>query len=176
MTATTATATAASWWRMLIDVTRVLMLDFDGVLNSSAFWHAKQVAGEKIRSRDLDRQAVANLNRILEVSDASVVVSSTWRLFYTRRALQRILNDHGFKGRIHDITPDLSVLGGEYVERGHEIQAWMAQHNVSAEAVVIVDDNSDMAHLRPRLVQTDPRFGLTGLDVAEALAPWGIPA
>jgi hypothetical protein len=65
---------------------------------------------------------------------------------------------------ILDSTPDLvrRKMNGLYLakERGHEIQAWMDEHG-TPERFCIVDDGSDMAHLRHKLVQTDCYTGLT---------------
>lgn len=143
----------------------VLFLDFDGVLNSSRFFTARLAAKLPITSADdrVDPAAVALLNRIVDTLDPMFVASTTWRHAYSTGALTRCLRGHGFKGRIQSATP----LNG-YAERGGEIQAWMTVHGVTADRIVILDDNDDMEHLSPRLVRTSDRDGLTALDVARA--------
>jgi hypothetical protein len=82
--------------------------------------------------------------------------------------------------RVIDITP---VMRG--VQRGIEIQAWLdANANVpegsilmpklTVEEFVIVDDDSDMAHLtESKLVQTDNDLGLTLKNAREIIKRFG---
>jgi hypothetical protein len=51
--------------------------------------------------------------------------------------------------------------------RGEEIQAWLTE-NPDVTQFVILDDDSDMAHLIDHLVQTDHKVGLTAADVKKA--------
>ena len=45
-------------------------------------------------------------------------------------------------------------------KRGIEIQTWLDE-NPGVEKFIILDDDSDMVHLMPHLLQTDGEFGLT---------------
>lgn len=153
---------------------RIIFLDFDGVLNS----HAWFVQGGR-SMHDVDPACVRRINTITERTGAHVVVSSTWRLGRTLDELRSILAKHGYNGKVIGVTPDLSgrTTGLHVaVERGHEIQKWMddraredARFGV-VESFVIIDDDSDMAHLKPRLVQTTFATGITDLQVERAIA------
>jgi hypothetical protein len=44
--------------------------------------------------------------------------------------------------------------------RGEEIQQWMGANGVKPEDIAILDDDSDMGDLTPRLVQTTFQYGL----------------
>jgi hypothetical protein len=137
---------------------KVLFLDFDGVLNSGAFIEVRGY-----RPETLDAAAVARLNGVLARTRARVVVSSTWRLGYTLGELRDILVRHGFEGEVIGVTPHLgraAVFPLQRTPRGMEIQAWLDAQPEPPEAIAIVDDDEDMAHLDARLVRTDFETGL----------------
>jgi hypothetical protein len=138
---------------------RVLFLDLDGVLNRRRHFSSlppDRTASEVEYDNSFDRACVARLNAIVERTGCHVVISSTWRLLNSQGKIARCLRRHGFahERRIIGVTPDLP-----HRVRGHEIQAWLDAHP-GVTAYAILDDNSDMAHLLPRLVQTSFDTGL----------------
>jgi hypothetical protein len=140
----------------------VIFLDFDGVLNSHAY--LKNRGGVK----DLDPRAVALLNEILRRSKAKIVVSSMWRLGgidSVRGHLKRV----GCIGEVIGITPVLST------RRGNEIAEWLSINGEQVSTFVILDDDSDMEHLLPRLVQTTFATGLQAVHVERALGKLLVP-
>ncbi len=154
---------------------RYVVLDLDGVLNSGRYFSSWKPSASGLVTIDdwyemLDPAAVARLEAIVQKSGAKVVISSTWRMHKTVEQLATDLREHGFTGRVVGATPELR--GG----RGVEIQAWMDACGVTAEQIVILDDDSDMLHLRPRLVKTTHDEGLTDAHVTEALRLLGIDA
>jgi hypothetical protein len=167
--------------------TRIVFLDIDGVLNSHAFFARRADDPEKEKYVDrIDDEAVARLQRLCAMNDANVVVSSTVRFNKTRVELQELLAAHGFKRMVLDKTPDYTrrpTPGGLWLaqeRRGHEIQGWLDENErlgrFNVTGFVILDDDSDMAHLKSRLVKTSFDQGLTDADVeraAEVLRmPW----
>jgi hypothetical protein len=104
------------------------------------------------------------LNEIVTRGQADVVVSSTWRYGKTVAELQEMLEGQGFTGRVVDTTP----TGAPGAERGEEIAAWLAEHDVSG--YVIIDDHVDMGELHSHLVQTQPAHGLQAADAPRAIA------
>lgn len=131
---------------------RVLFLDVDGVLNR---------CGKS--NQGLESDKVDQLQRIVEACDPTIIVSSTWRI--SERALTRlvaVLYDIG--GRFGGITPyhNGRTEGGIYIAkaRGNEIQEWMDVHG-HPDRFVILDDDSDMCHLKEHLVKTESFVGLT---------------
>lgn len=136
----------------------VLFLDFDGVLNSGAWFRAGDRGPD-----DLDPAAVAILNDIVDCTDCSVVVSSTWRLLHPLTELRRILGNHGYRFGLRDQTPELSSV--EQDRRGAEIAAWLHAHPTPRFA--ILDDDNDMGPLAHKLVQTSFATGLVGLSGAD---------
>ncbi len=152
---------------------KVVFLDFDGVLNSHAFMLAKpsDVVG-------LDPTAVKRVNRLLHATDAEVVVSSTWRHGRSRTQLHDALTQQGFLGKVRGMTPQqcFSVGSSGVIEsakvRGHEIQAWLDEapnYGLDITSFVILDDDSDMAHLMDRLIKTSFKDGLTDVDIDLAI-------
>lgn len=140
---------------------RVIFLDFDGVLNS-IMWAEARTAENRGNLYGLDHEAVQRLARLVDAVGAKIVVSSTWRKNRTVERLIELLKDAGYPG-------DPPVIGktpvlwrnekGERLERGHEIQQWLDE-NPGVESFVILDDDSDMAHLKDRLVRTGNCCGL----------------
>ncbi|MCX4245035.1 HAD domain-containing protein [Paraliomyxa miuraensis] len=158
---------------------RVIFLDVDGVLNTAR----SRTLGEG-RWRDLDPQAVARLDQILERGRATVVLSSAWRKAVDPQEVQARLAENGFRGTVRDRIPlreehDPAVLerlgetkvaraGGAW-PRGYEIQQWLDAHPKVA-GIVILDEGHDMKHLQPWLVETNHISGLRDIHVERALA------
>jgi hypothetical protein len=126
---------------------------------------------EERDANDIDPECVENLNYIVENADAKVVISSTWRLSHTPDEMRNLLEKKGFRGEVLGFTP---CEWGE--ERGIEIQKWLDAHPTVTQ-FVILDDDSDMAHLKHRLVLTSCyRGGLTRVRAVKALALLGCQA
>jgi hypothetical protein len=163
---------------------KVLFLDVDGVLNSAAF--LARVEGSFARGPDwvhmLDAEPCARLERVLAATGAKIVLSSSWRHHVDAGLMTVMLRRRGVEAaEVVDMTPHfvrvnncnmqrsrcaeplrrstLIFAPDEYGERGHEIQRWLTLHPEVTE-FAIVDDNSDMAHLRDRLVLTSWGTGM----------------
>ena len=156
---------------------RVVFLDFDGVLNSHDYMLHRAPESERGSVMGLDAEAIARLNRLLREAEAVAVVSSTWRHNRTVAQLQDVLVARGFVGTVIGMTPRWlkEAPSGPYAgeRRGHEIQAWLndaPNYGVDVRAFVIVDDDSDMAHLADRLVKIPFETGLLDEHVDRAVA------
>jgi len=159
---------------------KVLFLDFDGVLNSIPFLvkaSEDEIRRQRRRPTDaIDPEAVKHLNSIVDRTGCKVVISSTWRKLYRQKQLERLLKVRGFVGEIIGMTPRLyRTPEGEPLYRGNEIQAWIDAEPTEIEAIVILDDDSDMEHLTPWLVATDVDHGLTAMEAARAVEVLGLP-
>lgn len=137
---------------------KVLFLDIDGVLNSSAWMITLKKGKEanRVYGGDgdqwwidmLEPRAVLLLNEVLECTGAKVVLSSTWRLRHTPEAMQRLLKTRGFTGEVIGRTPRMAG------QRGYEIRQWLKEHP-EVETYAIVDDDSDMEPIKDhRFIQT----------------------
>jgi len=176
----------------------VIFLDIDGVLNSEAFGKKLEAQHHKLEHTELDADgapvctcfalenqiddaAVARLNRLVDVTSAKIVISSTWRKRFDLIELGRILATHGLIGEILGVTPnafdeatrfDMKMeygSGGDRLYRGHEIDYWLRYQGEGVTHFVILDDDSDMVMHAKRLVQTDPDIGLCDENVELAI-------
>lgn len=170
---------------------KLVFLDIDGVLNSGPYLRSLD-PGEGVslyrsigEAADIDPDAVVRLNRLVESVGAYVVISSSWRHGRTVAELARILRSRGFAfpsrvlGRTPDFVPNNNPLSKDHCgERGNEIQAWLdgaPMYGIEVESFVILDDNSDMAHLADRLVLTTFDAGLEDKHVEYAIALLSLP-
>lgn len=122
---------------------KVLFLDFDGVLNSEQHYLTNSPQEE------LDKRAVAHLAKIIEATDCEIVISSTWRKFYSLEELRDILMDYGlpeqYGPKIIDKTPDLDKrISGSILhtsaKRGDEVRLWLEENNFDGNYVAVDDD------------------------------------
>ena len=140
---------------------RIVFLDFDGVLN----WRAHVERAPTPHGPGIDHlaeEAVARVERLCVEAHAGIVVSSTWRLHFELPVLRDMLRTKGLATTpVHDITPMIPNRRG----RGQEIQLWLdaapRARGWSVEGMVILDDQPDMLHLMPWLVQSSFEAGLT---------------
>ncbi len=143
---------------------RVLFLDIDGVLNRTGFH-----PGESVGLRSwIETELARRLCYVLEATGAGVVLSSDWRQGRELAYLRDELAAAGIECSVLGATP---VLGQS---RWREIEAWMHEHEIDIEAVVIVDDGYDMGPLQSRFVRTSPLSGLDEHAEREILRLFGI--
>lgn len=138
---------------------KVIFLDMDGVLN------CKNTPNVNGKVWLIDRQLVKRFNRIFDTcKDVEVVLSSSWRYAVENKTIDInwLMENVGYTGpKIVHMTPP-----GED-DRGYEIQAWLDVHK-DVEKFVIIDDDTDMAHLIDHLIKTDfwsEEGGITDSDV-----------
>jgi hypothetical protein len=137
---------------------KIIFLDIDGVLNShKTFDNSKRKQKDYVwkETDDIDPDNVAQLNRILNITNAFIVISSSWRNGRSVELLKTIAQKVRIDStRIIDKTPTLTR------DRGDEIKLWLKK-NRQVKKFVILDDDSDMGSLKKHLVQTDPSIGLS---------------
>ena len=134
---------------------KIIFLDIDGVLNSSAY---RTQMGMRYFSEIIDQRKMLLLKHIVEETGAEVVLSSTWRKFWNPgesqldpagQHIQQIFRDYGLW--IHSKTPVLEKSG-----RNEEIQAWLSQNPYIDGYVILDDKDFDWPKdLRCHFVQTD---------------------
>lgn len=160
---------------------KYIFLDIDGVLNSSEYVMSMPYLLETAGMSDaevmliahhthLDPLAIKILNDLVKRSGAEVILSSTWRGKYSPAEMTKMLKDRGGEFEIKDSTPILfGKINSNRLPRGKEIVAFLQRLEVQPESLVILDDHDDMLHLKPLLVQTNIKVGLTTDDVEKAL-------
>lgn len=140
---------------------KVLFLDIDGVLNTP------KMTG-RFGTDFIDNILVALVARIVNETEAKIVLSSSWRVDEQDRFLAtRELAEHGLT--IHDCTPVITRRPPEnapdevweswvWPTRSEEIQAWLDQNPVTRFA--ILDDMQD-ACIEGCFFKTDENRGIT---------------
>lgn len=130
---------------------KLIFLDIDGVLVTDRTLRAFT----KKLGNPFDPYCVTQLNKLIEKTEAKLVVSSTWRMGRTLKEMQNVLTLNGVIGKCIGMTPVL------HVHRGLEIQKWLDEHTDALwQEICILDDDSDMDHLEKFLVQTNMYGGL----------------
>lgn len=131
----------------------ILFLDFDGVLN-----HEKMLRRWIRKTGDndgIDVYSARALQKILDISGADVVISSTWRKYYTDEQLKFYLSNRG--------CPRINIIGRTpeifHSNRGAEIIMWLNENHVDrvTGTYVILDDDisvGDIPELKNHWVQT----------------------
>ena len=137
---------------------RVLFLDFDGVLNSDQYNRQRDPRTQG----NLDETRLPLLCRILEETGAVIVLSTSWRLYWSPdpalcapewRETGEVLTRYGIP--VLDRTP---AYNGN--SRDREIRDWLAAHAGEVESFAILDDIPfGWGDLSDRLVRTDMRKG-----------------
>ncbi len=132
---------------------KVIFLDIDGVLN--VYSHDHDEFGSQFHSHFVD-----NLKRIIDETEAKIVISSTWRYAGLER-MKEMWEKRGLPGDVIDVTPDCTYLFNEgllelttRIERGYEIEYWLDE-NPGVQKYVILDDNDDfLPYQRGNFVRT----------------------
>jgi len=154
---------------------KIVFLDFDGVLNSHRYFASRGLEKDVTEEAEaLDPKAVARLNRLIEVTGASVVISSSWRHGRSLDRLAYMLALRGFIGPVIDKTvdwsePDEGKLIYTAQERGDEIRIWLDAHP-EVTTFVALDDDSDMTAVRDFHVKTSLDEGLLDEHVDRAIS------
>lgn len=156
---------------------KVIFLDIDGVLNcdtSKSYCHDDKcgiIVG-------IDSDKVKRLAKIVEATDAQIILSSDWKdgwnKYYTGRKPSHVkyLDNHLYKkGKliIKDKTPDTNK--GSWF-RGEEILTYLRTHSGIDNYVILDDtffDDFTIKEIEEHLVLTDYKVGLTDENVKDAI-------
>ena len=163
---------------------RVIFLDCDGVLNSHQFFQSaeqRQDAAEgglSFGEAQLDPAALALLDRIVEQTGATIVISSSWRHIWKWQDIAQMFKKRGMENWdfVIDQTP-----GSQNDNRGDEVQDWLDtrwgrerqvvdDHYEPITSFVIIDDTDEFSTTqRQNFVKTNPQVGLTQADAQRAI-------
>ena len=152
---------------------KVIFLDIDGVLvtrNSIKYQYLNYPDDTSIR---FSQKAVKSLNKLIRLTKAKIVISSTWRLFHSLEELQNIFKKQGIKGKIISTTSIERAPVEEDIPRGQKITDWL-ENNSAVKQYVIIDDDvqADCIQFHPyNCVETSYKRGFAPEDrFNEALA------
>lgn len=148
------------------DMEKYIFLDFDGVINTP--------------KGKFDKNAVTNLRRLLERTDAKVVISSTWRL-QGMEYIQQLWQEYQLPGEVIDLTPSCNSTNFSNVDgqeewqglhgcKGLEIAEWLRLNAKEPYQYIILDDEEDfLFSQREHLVKVEGSKGLDKADVKVAI-------
>jgi len=155
---------------------KVIFLDIDGVLNcrtSKSYCHDDKCG----LITGIDSDKVKRLARIVEATDAKIILSSDWKVGWEKRYITRkpshakYLDNHLYKkGKliISDKTPN--THGGYW--RGEEILTYLRSHPDITDYVILDDtffEDFSIKEIEEHLVLTNHKLGLTDIDVERAI-------
>lgn len=171
-------------------MTGTVFLDFDGVLNTdnsedfrpprryrrwgifsqdNFVWSMPKLAGGGRVLLLLERERVAVAKRLIAITGASIVISSTWREVANVNHIGAMLAEAGWPDApIIDVTPS-SYSVGVYGSRSAEVHAWVKRHLQPGDRWVALDDNwddSDDTHA----VRIAPNTGISEADADRAIS------
>ena len=145
---------------------KYIFLDFDGVINT--------------QNDKFDKNAVANLRRLLVKTDAKVVISSTWRL-QGMEYIQQLWQEYHLPGEVIGLTPSCNSISFSNVDgqeewqglhgcKGLEIAEWLRLNAKESYQYIILDDEEDfLLSQREHLVKVEGSKGLDKADVRVAI-------
>ena len=136
---------------------KILFLDIDGVLNTEQQQWKCQMEGISPTDEfgySFDSKAVSYLGKILNITGAEIVLSSSWK-FLGMSVLQDMWQARCLPGTITDITPD------NQEGKGLEIKEWLEEHQNDIENYVILDDEDvALPEQQVHFVKCNPQFGI----------------
>ena len=138
---------------------KIIFLDFDGVLNTEHYQGLLQYQGKPRQDEYgafFDPKAVKQLKRIIDATDADIVVESSWK-YLGLDAMKELWEVRNLPGTIIDITP--SLLGKN---KGVEIASWLSKYAKQDIRYVIIDDEYVILDSQlPHFILTNPYEGIT---------------
>ena len=144
---------------------KIIFLDIDGVVCNQKCWKSRE---DEDGHHIFDQNCLKLLEKIIEKTEAKIVISSTWR-FLGLESLKDLFRLRGFKyyNQIIDITGEDNCR-----LRGVEIYQWIEEFKKKEklESYVIIDDDSDMLYWqRNYFVKTNTYKGINGHNANKAI-------
>lgn len=147
---------------------KIIFLDVDGVLNDEEeietlvnilgkYQYSSLV--NKLEGTPFDYKCCELLRKLVEETQATIVLSSTWRL--NKKGINLI--EHVLGMKIKDKTQYLGTI------RGKEIKKYLETHKNIENYVIIDDDNDMLSEQLEHFVQIDRKVGLTKENVKQCL-------
>ena len=153
---------------------KVIFLDIDGVLNSTQYWESIQDEKKTMleMESELDPKCIRNLKKIVDATNAKIVVTSTWkRIIRKMNKFERYIPQYGL--HVYDKTP---CHPDGAIHRGDEIRQYLKEHKNEVDKFILIDDEEypDFNELTNYLVKTNfYKDGLCESHVKEAIERLG---
>lgn len=127
-------------------VMNIIFLDVDGVLNSA----------KELSEGPFSKISLSVLKRIVDETNAKIVVISSWRLLeFSRKILLSELEKYHLKESVIGMTPHLPS------NREEEIMTYLKSNEFPNLNFIILDDQViEYQDLEEHVIKIDPYFGL----------------
>ena len=151
---------------------KIIFLDIQGVLYINAYKRSLEQKGLNafdIYGPKFSPPCVQNLEKLIEATQAKIVMSSSWRIMGWERATA-LWQDRQLPGELISLTGQFPELN-----RGGEIYKWLQENGYHNEPptitqYVIIDDNNTMLQSQQNnFVQTNTHEGFTQTNLQQAL-------
>lgn len=134
-------------------INNIIFLDIDGVLNSDKYFSSIEDKEDTYTDPvaklllDIDMTKIKLLLKVVRISQAKIVISSTWRRMKLYPSIKEALINIGLP-----IVGETPFLDGQ---RGEEIRAYLADNQV--DNFCIIDDEvfKDYQELEDNLIKTN---------------------
>ena len=137
-----------------------ILLDIDGVLVTTPSWRATEHLPDGFLK--FNEKAASNLSRIIDKTNAGIVLTTTHRISYSVDKWKELLQTRGiFPSSITKLN-DLTTLS-DMADRATEIKEWVDKQSIDKIFVIIDDDlsiNSLPTSIKEKFVLTKPMIGL----------------
>lgn len=171
-------------------INKIIFLDVDGVINSDEFarWCVKHTEFMKEGGHHhISPWLVEKVIKICEATDASIVMSSSWRLWSLGQTMKNLASKRDLRpilDRLVGITPRTEdrFRGKEikyfldrckkqyfYTEYGEQLSDERFEFSKNPKYVIIDDDDDMLDEQLPFFVHTDFMIGITDDDVNKAI-------
>ena len=164
---------------------KIIFLDFDGVLNTEFYQKVLNQQCENWQDEHgalFDPNAVMQLKRIIDATNADIVVESSWK-YLGLDTMKELWEVRNLPGRIIGITP--STISDEYLLssdlenihpsmlhcKGIEISSWLSKYETQDFRYVIIDDEYVILDSQlPHFILINPYEGITEEQANKAIS------
>jgi len=159
-------------------ITKVVFLDFDGVLLPDPDAHAQAQNGMNssnyLSSVVFNPLCVSNLLHLLNKTGAEIVLSTSWADGHSLSDLSNCLMRNGIDPTLifdYDDPGEKTYMTPRdpKYNRGEEVRAWLTEHT-EIQQWVALDDNPSIMLLRERVVRTNPSRGFDRAALQKAMS------
>ena len=130
-----------------------ILLDIDGVLVTTPSWRATEHLPDGFLK--FNEKAASNLSRIIDKTNAGIVLTTTHRISYSVDKWKELLQTRGiFPSSITKLN-DLTTLS-DMADRATEIKEWVDKQSIDDDLSI----NSLPTSIKEKFVLTKPMIGL----------------
>jgi hypothetical protein len=148
---------------------KIIFLDIDGVIATTKQFLLSKKSKTYIKEYDVypfDKGCVEILNEIIDRTDAQIIISSDWQMYYNLDQLKDIFKING----VSRLPLDVTGLEGDEIlieeERAYNIKNYYMKNQKLIDKYVVIDDLSLHNYIpESNFFQTKPDEGLKQCDL-----------